>query len=38
MRTIVSDIQKMKKSGMEYTDIADHPVVKNHLEKLENFF
>jgi hypothetical protein len=38
MKTIVSDIQNMRKSGMEYNDIADHPVVKNHLEKLEEFF
>jgi hypothetical protein len=38
MRTIVSDIQGMKNSGMEYNDIADHPIVKNHLEKLEEFF
>ncbi len=38
MKTIVDDIQKMRKSGMEYNDIADHPVVKNHLEKLEDFF
>ena len=38
MKTIVDDIKNMRKSGMEYNDIADHPVVKNHLEKLEDFF
>jgi hypothetical protein len=38
MKTIVDDIKSMRKSGMEYNDIADHPVVKNHLEKLEDFF
>ncbi len=38
MKTIVDDIQNMRKSGMEYNDISDHPVVKNHLEKLEDFF
>jgi len=38
MKTIVDDIKNMRKSGMEYNDIADHPVVKNHLEKLEEFF
>jgi hypothetical protein len=35
---VVTDIKNMKKSGMEYNDIADHPIVKNHLEKLEELF
>jgi hypothetical protein len=38
LRMVVTDIKNMKKSGMEYNDIADHPIVKNHLEKLEEFF
>jgi DNA-directed RNA polymerase sigma subunit (sigma70/sigma32) len=38
LRMVVTDIKNMKKSGMEYSDIADHPIVKNHLEKLEEFF
>ncbi len=38
LRMIVDYIRNMKKMGMEYTDIADHPIVKNHLEKLEDFF
>lgn len=38
MRLLVSQIRDMKKSGMEYNDIADHPIVKTHLGKLENFF
>jgi DNA-directed RNA polymerase sigma subunit (sigma70/sigma32) len=38
LRMVVTDIKNMKKSGMEYNDIADHPIVKNHLEKLEELF
>ena len=28
---------EMKKTGEEFTDIQDHPFVKKHLDKLENF-
>jgi hypothetical protein len=38
LRTVITDIKNMKKSGMEYNDIVDHPIVKNHLEKLEELF
>jgi hypothetical protein len=38
LRAIVSQIKNMKKLGMEYNDIIDHPIVKSHLEKLEEFF
>jgi hypothetical protein len=38
LRMIVNYIKNMKKSGMEYNDIIDHPIVKNHLEKLEELF
>jgi len=27
----------MKKDGVEFTDIQDHPFVKRHLDKLEDF-
>jgi hypothetical protein len=27
----------MKKMGMSYEDISDHPFVKQHLDKLEDF-
>lgn len=34
---IIDSIKKIKKSGDEYIDIQDHPMVKMHLDKLENF-
>lgn len=37
MRMIVANIKELKKSGAEYIDIQDHPMVKRHLERLENF-
>ena len=37
LKGLVTDIKKMKKDGLEYTDIQDHPIVKKHLDKLENF-
>lgn len=38
LRVVVNQIKNMKKLGMEYNDIADHPFIKTHLEKLEDFF
>ena len=37
LQQIVNGIKDMKKSGKEYTDIQDHPMIKKHLDKLENF-
>jgi len=37
LQAIVMSIIQMKKSGEEFTDISDHPMVKNHLDKLEDF-
>jgi len=37
LRRIVIDIIRLKKDGLEFTDIQDHPLVKQHLDKLENF-
>ena len=37
LQQIVNGIKDIKKSGEEYTDIQDHPMVKRHLDKLENF-
>lgn len=34
---IVNEIKEIKKSGAKYEDIQDHPIVKRHIEKLENF-
>lgn len=34
---LVMDIIRMKKDGVEFNDIQDHPIVKRHLDKLENF-
>jgi hypothetical protein len=34
---IVNDIKRIKKSGGQYDDIQDHPIIKKHLEKLEDF-
>jgi hypothetical protein len=37
LKRLVDDIIRMKKEGLEYTDIQDHPTVKKHLDKLEDF-
>ena len=37
LRAIVNEIKEIKKSGGEYTDIQDHPMVKKHLKDLERF-
>lgn len=37
LQQIVNSIKEMKKSGVEYEDIQDHPIVKTHISKLENF-
>jgi hypothetical protein len=34
---IVNGIKEIKKSGAEYEDIQDHPMVKRHIDKLEDF-
>jgi hypothetical protein len=34
---LAKDIKKMRQSGEEISDIQDHPLVKKHLDKLENF-
>jgi hypothetical protein len=34
---IVNGIKEIKKSGAEYEDIQDHPMVKRYIDKLENF-
>ena len=34
---IVNSIKEIKKSGGEYEDIQDHPMVKRYIDKLENF-
>lgn len=38
LEPLIYQIKNMKKMGMEYNDISDHPMIKTHLEKLENFF
>jgi len=37
IQRLVMDIIRMKKDGLEFTDIQDHPLVKRHLDKLEEF-
>ena len=37
LKMIIDSIKQIKKSGGEYTDIQDHPMIKRHLDKLENF-
>ena len=36
LKQIIDGIKNIKKSGGEYTDIQDHPMVKIHLDRLEN--
>lgn len=37
LNQIVNSIKDIKKSGGEYEDIQDHPMVKRFIDKLENF-
>jgi hypothetical protein len=37
LRSIIKTIQHIKKSGGEFEDIQDHPMVKMHIDRLENF-
>jgi hypothetical protein len=37
LQQIVNGIKDIKKSGGEFTDIQDHPMVKKHLKDLERF-
>jgi hypothetical protein len=37
LQQIVMSIKQIKKSGGEFTDIQDHPMVKRFIDKLENF-
>lgn len=37
IKVLVDQIKSIKKSGGKYEDIQDHPFVKRHLDKLENF-
>lgn len=37
MRQLVNQIKSIKQSGGDYTDIEDHPMIKQYLDKLENF-
>lgn len=37
LRYIIHQIKQIKQSGGEFTDIQDHPMVKQYIDKLENF-
>jgi len=37
LQGIIDSIKAIKKSGGEFSDIQDHPMIKRHLDKLENF-
>ena len=37
LQGVIDSIKQIKKSGEEYTDIQDHPMIKRHLDRLENF-
>jgi hypothetical protein len=37
IQQIINDIKQIKKSGDQYEDIQDHPIVKRHIDKLEDF-
>ncbi len=37
LQQIVNGIKDIKKSGGEFSDIQDHPMVKRFIDKLENF-
>lgn len=34
---IINHAKEMKKSGVEYTDIQDHPMIKKYIDQLEDF-
>ena len=34
---IINGIKQIKKSGAEYEDIQDYPMVKSFIDKLEDF-
>lgn len=34
---IMKQVKEMKKSGVEYNDIQDHPMVKKYISQLEDF-
>jgi hypothetical protein len=36
LKQIVNSIKDIKKSGGEYNDIQDHPMIKQYLDRLEN--
>jgi len=38
MKTLHKQIQQMKRKGMEYSDIVDLPIVKKHMDKIEDLF
>lgn len=38
LRQIIETMKTLKKQGVEISDIQDLPMVKQHLDKLENFF
>lgn len=38
LQVITSQINKMREMGIEYNDIADHPIVKSQIDKLEDLF
>jgi len=38
MTQLHTQVQKLKKQGMTYTDISDLDIVKRHLDKLEDMF
>ena len=37
IQSLVDQIKQMKMAGMDYEDISDHPFVKKHLDKIEDF-
>jgi hypothetical protein len=37
LRSIVNTIKHIKKSGGEFEDIQDHPMVKMYIDRLEKF-
>jgi hypothetical protein len=37
IQQIINDIKQIKKSGGQYEDIQDHPIIKRHIDKLEDF-
>jgi len=37
LKSLVDTIKQIKQQGGEYTDIQDHPMVKQYIHRLENF-